>query len=70
MKQNSTTKTSTVDFYAYVVQEREGQKAIWDRIGIAFKHKDGKGLNIILRANPVDGRLTLREPSEHDESNA
>jgi hypothetical protein len=61
---NQNPKTPNVDFFAYNVLDRDGQKPIWSRIGIAFRHKDGKGLNIQLNALPVDGRLTLREPEE------
>ena len=70
MKENPTTKTTSVDFYAYTVQERDGQKSVWDRIGVAFTHRDGNGINVILRAVPVDGRLTLRVPSEPKEPTA
>ena len=29
---------------AYTVKEREGQKAIWTRIGAAWPHGNGSGL--------------------------
>ena len=32
----------------------------WNRIGVAFLHKDGKGLDVTLDALPVDGRVVLR----------
>jgi hypothetical protein len=42
----------------------EGKKnpGIWTKIGAAFMHKDGKGLDITLDLIPFDRRLVLREP--------
>jgi len=45
---------------AYQVHERQGKKAIWRNIGVAWPHADGKGFNIELAALPVDGRISLR----------
>lgn len=45
--------------YAYVVSG-EGDKKVWTRIGAAWTNADGNGLNLILEAAPVSGRLTLR----------
>lgn len=51
------------DFIAYVVKEKENRpKPVWVRIGAAWLHKDGKGVDIQLDAPPHDGRMTLREP--------
>jgi hypothetical protein len=48
---------------AYSVRERgEGQKAIWTRIGAAWPHGTGKGLNIQLEALPLGDRIVLTEP--------
>ena len=54
---------------AYVVEDRgEGDDAdaFWTRIGSAWPHKDGKGINIVLSALPANGRLVLREYSDED----
>jgi CHC2 zinc finger len=55
---------------AYVVEDREGdqseQGGFWTRIGSAWPHKDGKGLNIVLSALPVNGRVVLREYTDED----
>ncbi|OHU89195.1 MULTISPECIES: hypothetical protein [Pseudoalteromonas] len=49
------------DFIAYNVnQDRQG-KGHFSRIGAAWSHKDGQGMDIQLDATPVSGRLTLRE---------
>jgi hypothetical protein len=55
----------------FVVEDREGDgednDAFWTRIGSAWPHKDGKGLNLVLSALPVHGRLVLREYTPEDE---
>ena len=46
-------------------QVREGaDRGYWTRIGAAWAHKDGKGFNIQLDSVPLDGKITLRVPSE------
>jgi hypothetical protein len=52
---------------AYTVRDREGQKAIFTRIGAAWPHKDGKGYNIQIETAPLDGRITLRVASDKKE---
>ncbi|MCC6970553.1 MAG: hypothetical protein IT434_10060 [Phycisphaerales bacterium] len=49
---------------AYQVRDREGKKAIWTRIGSAWQHADGRGFNVQIEVVPLDGRLTLRVPTE------
>lgn len=49
---------------AYQVRDRDGKKGIWTRIGTAWPHSDGKGFNIQVDAVPLNGRITLRVPSE------
>jgi hypothetical protein len=51
---------------AYSVIKREGQDDFWLNLGLAFPHKDGKGLNVILQAYPLDGKIVLREVSDDD----
>jgi hypothetical protein len=36
------------------------EKASWTRVGVAFAHKDGLGLNVELQAIPVSGKLVIR----------
>jgi len=59
----------------YVVEDnREGaettdqQAGFWTRIGAAWPHKDGRGLNVVLSALPVGNRMVLREYTEEDEA--
>jgi hypothetical protein len=53
---------------AYWVKDRENQKGVWQPIGVAWAHVDGKGLTLALDLQPRDGRITLRvleeRPSE------
>ena len=55
----------------FVVEDRETEgednDAFWTRIGSAWPHKDGKGLNLVLSALPINGRLVLREYTPDDE---
>ncbi len=42
-------------------EDHEGaEKANWTRIGVAWPHKDGNGLNVELKAIPVSGKLVIR----------
>lgn len=50
--------------FAYHVRESEDGKAFFNRVGSAFAHKDGNGFNVVLDSVPVDGRVTLRTPTE------
>ena len=59
---NSDTATRKPAFIAYSVREREGKKARFTEIGVAFPHKDGKGFDILYDAVPLSGRITLRQP--------
>lgn len=50
---------------AYWVKDRgENQKSSWQRVGAAWPHADGKGMNVVLDLMPLDGRITLRTASE------
>ena len=49
------------------VAEGEEPDAFWTRVGSAWPHKDGKGLNLVLSALPINARLVLREYTPEDE---
>lgn len=34
--------------------------ASWSRIGVGFLHRHGKGIDVVLDALPVNGRVVLR----------
>ena len=63
----SETTTKSPSHVAYQVRDREGQKGFWTRIGAAFAHADGKGFTIQVDAVPLDGRISLRVPSDKKE---
>jgi hypothetical protein len=65
--QENATTGKAPSHYAYQVREREGKKSIWTRIGSVWPHADGNGMNVQLDCVPLDGRITLRVPSERDE---
>lgn len=63
MKKSDTQTGNTPSHIAYIVN-RGGEKSHWKRVGVAFSHKDKKGYNIVLECLPIDGKITLRLPSE------
>ncbi len=56
----TTTSKRMPDFRAFTVIKKDGQKDIWLDIGAAFQHRDGVGINILLQATPLDGKIVLR----------
>ena len=63
MAERDTTKPT---HRVYTVIRREGQDDYWLNIGLAFAHKDGQGFNIVLQAQPLDGKLVCREVSDDE----
>ncbi|RZI38709.1 hypothetical protein EGT07_32820 [Herbaspirillum sp. HC18] len=55
-------RTQKKPSHAVYVVEGEGDNAFWTKIGAAWEHQDGKGLNITLSALPLNGRLVIRDP--------
>lgn len=55
-----------VPHQVFVVEETEGDKPFWTRIGSAWPHQDGKGFSISLTALPLNGRLVVREPKAEE----
>lgn len=49
------------DQLAYSVKESPDGREYWNRVGALWKHKDGRGAELVLDSVPVDGRITLRE---------
>ena len=57
--------TNTPDFIVYgTTQTEKGKKDILTRIGAAWKHQKGDGINIQIRALPLnfDGKIVLFPP--------
>ncbi|MGP4804240.1 hypothetical protein ACSV5G_10760 [Agrobacterium cavarae] len=66
MNQPHTTLRPTHDVY---VVDGEGDKAFWIKIGAAWQHADGNGLNMTLHAAPLNGRLVIRSAKAADDRN-
>jgi hypothetical protein len=68
MSDNTNTEAKTTakkpSFIAYSVTERDGKKAKWREIGVAFPHQDAKGFDILYDVVPLSGRITLRAPED------
>ena len=65
--QNAAAGSKAPTHIAYAVRNREGETAIWTRIGGAWANADGKGFNIQLEVVPLDGRVTIRVASDKKE---
>ena len=52
------------DFLAYTVKDSPNGNAYWNKVGAAWEHKDGQGMEIQFDSLPLDGRVTLRELRE------
>jgi hypothetical protein len=63
------TETKTLPAYRiYCVTKNGEDKATWQEIGAAWKHKDGKGYSLQFKALPViGGEVVLREPKPKKE---
>ena len=51
-------------YRVYTVEDIDEENSWWTIVGVAFAHEDKKGMNILLRALPTDGRLVLRRYTE------
>ena len=58
---------SKPDFRVYTVIKRDGKDDYWLNLGVAFKHEDGDGYNLLLQAMPLDGKLVLRTYKDEPE---
>ena len=60
--------TNTPDFIAYGVTQQAGKKDILTRIGGAWKHQKGEGINLQIRALPLnfDGKIVLFPPKSQE----
>lgn len=54
-------------YRVYTLVPRENAKDYWLNIGIAFRHKDDKGMNLQLQALPLGSKLVIREVDPDEE---
>lgn len=59
------TTSTTPTHHVYVV-EGKGDNAFWTKIGAAWQHDDGNGLNLTLNLLPLDGRVVIRTAKAGD----
>ena len=55
-----TAPAKTHPSHGVFVVENDGPNAFWTKIGVAWTHADGDGLNVILTAIPISGRIVIR----------
>lgn len=55
----SVTKSTAPSHIAYTVREGSNGKKFYNRIGVAWTHKNGGGFSLQLEAFPIDGRLVV-----------
>ncbi len=60
------TSAKQPDLICFAVTANKG-KDFFTRIGAAWKHKDGVGLNIECAAWPIDGKMVLFPPKADTE---
>lgn len=64
----SKTETKTFPAYRIFCVTKENEKSVWQEIGAAWTHKDGKGFNLQFKALPLPGgEIVLREPKPKKE---
>ncbi|MDE4063150.1 hypothetical protein [Phaeobacter gallaeciensis] len=49
------------EFLAWHVTDK-GEKSFWNKVGAAWRHRDGKGYTLQLEVVPINGRIVLRQP--------
>jgi hypothetical protein len=59
-------KTNKPTHEVFQVMEISEGKSYWNRIGAAWLHEDGEGLNVTLNAIPLDGRIIIRTPKSDE----
>ena len=64
--------TNTPDFIVYGVTQQAGKKDILTRIGAAWKHQKGDGINAQIRALPLnfEGKIVLFPPKSPEAAEA
>ena len=70
---NQKQQTQDTNRYGVFVVENftdknDHEQSRWTRIGVAFPHKDGKGLSVECKAVPVDGKFVIRLQEPQDDN--
>lgn len=56
------------EFDAPTPEDKERKAKSWNKVGVAFPHKEGLGFNIQLRSLPVDGKLVVLPATASEEA--
>jgi hypothetical protein len=64
--------TNTPDFIVYGVTQRAGKKDVLTRIGGAWNHRQGDGINLQIQALPLnfEGKIVLFPPKSPEAAEA
>jgi hypothetical protein len=67
-----TTTNNAPDFIVFGVTQQAGKKDILTRIGGAWKHQKGDGINLQIRALPLnfEGKIVLFPPKDEEATQA
>lgn len=70
-KNEARTEGKAPDLIAWHVENKEGGKGFWTRIGAAWMHEDGNGMTLNLDLMPTKhGLITLRAPKADGQEGA
>jgi hypothetical protein len=58
------------EFDAPTPEDKDRKAKSWNKVGVAFPHKEGGGYTIQLRSLPIDGKLVVLPASAHEETEA
>ena len=62
MSDNNSPKSPS--HHAFQINEATNGKSYFNRVGVAFEHKDKQGFNLQLDSMPINGKVTLRTPQD------
>jgi hypothetical protein len=48
-----------------VIKRGDDKEDYWLNIGMAFENEDGRRINILVQAAPLDGKLVLRRSKDN-----
>jgi hypothetical protein len=66
MTDNTNKKRPTHIVWQVIGGQEDGSKAFWQRIGVCWAHSKGTGMNVVLEAVPLIGRVVIRERKEDE----
>ncbi|MBZ9960629.1 hypothetical protein [Mesorhizobium sp. BR1-1-14] len=63
-KETTSERSGKAPTHGVFAVEGDGDDAHWTRIGAAWAHQDGQGINLSVAAMPLSGRLVVRVSKE------